>query len=351
MSPVNDAPDAINDTAHAISNVPTRITVLGNDHDIEGDLLVVTSATSANGVVTINPDGSLSFTPAPGYVGPAIITYTISDGHGGTATADVRVDVGPQAFVGLPPSPDSTVTTPARPFETIVVEGLVMDTVADLGGAPSITPLAVEGVVLSTVNRAGNLNGLGTLGGRNGLVHGEVIRIDRLHNLDSILTERRGLGTYDVQGLTGFSLRFSLSNNSGLVGSRGQLILETLVRENYLIVQISNSFALVGKRAVEYRVMQADGRPLPDWLDYTGQGVLIGRHPVDIDNVRLRVTAILSDGSSVSREVEIQTMSGEIQSLVPGKRSELPRFFTEQLRTQGMLNPAQVTSLADAIAG
>ena len=204
---------------------------------------------------------------------------------------------------------------------------------------------------MSTVNRINGLSGLGALNGRNGLVHGEVIRIDRLHDLDSILAERRGLGTNDIQGLTGFSLRFSVGNDSSSVDSSGQLILETLVRERYLIVQISNSFGLVGKSAVEYRVMQADGRPLPDWLDYSGQGVLIGRHPVNIEHVRLRVTAILTDGSTVTREVEIKTISGEIQHIAPGKRSELPSFFNEQLRTHGMLNPAQVAGLAEAIGG
>src|SRR5690606_29978343 len=55
--------------------------------------LTVTSATAANGTVTINPDGSLSYTPNAGFVGEDSISYSIDDGQGGTANATVTVTV------------------------------------------------------------------------------------------------------------------------------------------------------------------------------------------------------------------------------------------------------------------
>ncbi|PIE46407.1 MAG: hypothetical protein CSA44_00005, partial [Gammaproteobacteria bacterium] len=71
------------------------INVLGNDSDPDGDPLTVTSATSPDGTVTINPDGTLNFTPTPDFNGDTTITYTISDGKGGTDTATVYITVNP----------------------------------------------------------------------------------------------------------------------------------------------------------------------------------------------------------------------------------------------------------------
>ena len=94
VTPVNDAPDAVNDTASTNFQTAVTVPVLANDTDVDGDALTVTGATSPNGTVTVNPNGTITFTPATGFSGPATITYTISDGHGGTDTATVTVTVG-----------------------------------------------------------------------------------------------------------------------------------------------------------------------------------------------------------------------------------------------------------------
>ena len=57
---VNDPPVAGDDTASTDEDTPVTITVLGNDSDPDGDDLTVTSASAANGEVTINPDGTLA---------------------------------------------------------------------------------------------------------------------------------------------------------------------------------------------------------------------------------------------------------------------------------------------------
>ncbi len=95
VTPVNDAPVAVNDNATTVEDAPVTIGVLGNDRDVDGDRLTVTGATSPNGTVVVNPDGTITFTPAPNFNGPATITYTISDGNGGVSTATVNVTVTP----------------------------------------------------------------------------------------------------------------------------------------------------------------------------------------------------------------------------------------------------------------
>ncbi|NML27147.1 retention module-containing protein, partial [Zoogloea dura] len=97
VTPVNDPPVARPDAATTPEDTPVTVSVLGNDSDPEGNPLTVTGATvdPGRGSVTVNPDGTLSFTPAPNYNGPAVITYTISDGQGGTATSTVTINVTP----------------------------------------------------------------------------------------------------------------------------------------------------------------------------------------------------------------------------------------------------------------
>ncbi len=95
VTPVNDAPVATNDVARTSEDVAVTIPVLVNDTDVDGDPLTITAATSPNGSVVINPDGTISFTPAPNFNGPATISYTVSDGRGGTSTATVTVTVDP----------------------------------------------------------------------------------------------------------------------------------------------------------------------------------------------------------------------------------------------------------------
>ncbi|WP_311201725.1 cadherin-like domain-containing protein [Sulfitobacter sp. S223] len=96
VTPVNDVPVAVDDTASTNQDTAVVIDVLANDSDPDGDPLTVIAATSPNGTVDINDDGTITFTPAPGFNGPAEITYTVSDGNGGEApgTVDVMVSDG-----------------------------------------------------------------------------------------------------------------------------------------------------------------------------------------------------------------------------------------------------------------
>ena len=86
-----------------------NIDVLANDSDPDNDPLTVTTATAPNGTVVINPDGTVDYTPNPGFNGTDVISYTISDGNGGTASSTVLINVVPVA--DPPTSLDNTVTT------------------------------------------------------------------------------------------------------------------------------------------------------------------------------------------------------------------------------------------------
>jgi len=95
---VQDSPVANADSGNTTEDTTlANIDVLANDSDPDNDTLTITSATAPNGTVTINPDGTLDYTPDLHFNGTDTVTYTISDGNGGTANSTVLINVAPVA--------------------------------------------------------------------------------------------------------------------------------------------------------------------------------------------------------------------------------------------------------------
>ncbi|MBU2962288.1 tandem-95 repeat protein [Citreicella sp. C3M06] len=105
------APVAEDDVAETPEDTPVVINVLDNDSDPEGGALSVTSATASNGSVTINDDGTLTYTPDENYNGPDEITYTVTNPEGTSDSASVAVTVTP--VNDDPVAVDDTVSTGA----------------------------------------------------------------------------------------------------------------------------------------------------------------------------------------------------------------------------------------------
>lgn len=96
VTPVNDPPNAADDTAATQQNLPITIAVLSNDTDPEGNPLTIIAVTDPpHGSVVVNPDGTITYTPDTDFTGPDSFTYTISDGQGGTDSATVTVTTRP----------------------------------------------------------------------------------------------------------------------------------------------------------------------------------------------------------------------------------------------------------------
>jgi VCBS repeat-containing protein len=95
ITPVADAP-VIGDTTDPTFNPSTGNYTVSTDEDQpvsgtvtatdpDGDTVTFTKGSDpANGVVTVNPDGTWTYTPGPDYNGGDSFTVTVSDGHGGT---------------------------------------------------------------------------------------------------------------------------------------------------------------------------------------------------------------------------------------------------------------------------
>ncbi|WHT09186.1 tandem-95 repeat protein [Vibrio parahaemolyticus] len=88
--------DIVADKATVVEDTPTIIKVLGND-TFEGDGKVVSLDTNngpANGTVSVNPDGSVTYTPNDNYVGKDTFTYVVTSG-GVSESTTVTVNVTP----------------------------------------------------------------------------------------------------------------------------------------------------------------------------------------------------------------------------------------------------------------
>lgn len=95
VTPVNDPPTPVDDTAKGVGGVATVVDVLANDFDIDstidpGTVEIVTPP--PDGTAVANPDGTISVTPPLGFAGLLTFTYAVRDNQGAlSAPATVSV--------------------------------------------------------------------------------------------------------------------------------------------------------------------------------------------------------------------------------------------------------------------
>ncbi|WP_418152336.1 tandem-95 repeat protein [Litorimonas sp. RW-G-Af-16] len=126
----NPAPVAVNDSYTVVEDTPLSVNILTeNDSDPDGDTLVIDAVALPDGTVipvgvatlipegtlTVNSDGSTTFSPRLNYFGPVTFGYTISDGEGGTDVATVTIDVTPVNDTPIPVDPEQPELTPQNP--------------------------------------------------------------------------------------------------------------------------------------------------------------------------------------------------------------------------------------------
>ncbi|WP_343574484.1 retention module-containing protein [Pseudomonas sp.] len=155
VTPVNDAPVATPDSATVNEDSSVTIDVLHNDSDVDGDPLTVTGASANNGTLVINDDGTVTYTPKANFSGTDTITYSISDGKGGTSTSTVNLTV-----IAVADKPNLSLdSSSGHPPAT----GLTLESWAGLalgsngsGAAPSTLQSVIDGA--GTPNSSGSIN-------------------------------------------------------------------------------------------------------------------------------------------------------------------------------------------------
>ena len=153
---VNDAPVAVADQVNAIQGQSAvDINVLINDQDVDGDALSLTLVgASAGGTVIVNEDQTLSYTPLPSFSGEELITYSVSDGKGGSATVQLAVvvsasEMGPVALNDVASIEEDT---PLLNFDVLANDS------APVGETLTLTSATSESAATITINEDGTLS-------------------------------------------------------------------------------------------------------------------------------------------------------------------------------------------------
>ncbi|MFZ2587480.1 MAG: Ig-like domain-containing protein, partial [Alphaproteobacteria bacterium] len=142
--PPNAPPVANDDTATVSCGVvcghSVTINALANDTDSDGNPLTITGISGLNpaqGTASI-VGNQIVFTPAAGVTGAVVFSYSVSDGHGGTDTATVTVNV-----TNTPPDAVNDTTTTA--FNTnVTVNVLANDTDAECKPGVRVTGASIN---------------------------------------------------------------------------------------------------------------------------------------------------------------------------------------------------------------
>ena len=105
-SPAGNAPPiATDDSFTSFIDVPLSSSVMSNDTDPDGDVITIadgngapataaqTITTTAGGTVTLNTDGTFTYTPPVGFQGADTFDYAIVDPSGATDDATVTLNV------------------------------------------------------------------------------------------------------------------------------------------------------------------------------------------------------------------------------------------------------------------
>ena len=161
---VNNVPVAVDDSTYSVNeDNPLNVAapgVLGNDSDADSDpLTAVLVSGPADGLLTLNADGSFSYTPNADFNGGDSFTYVANDGFADSNLATVSIAVNP---VNDAPVADSqSVSTPEDTAKAITLTG------SDADGDPltfDVVDEPANGVLTGTAPNltytpAGNYNG------------------------------------------------------------------------------------------------------------------------------------------------------------------------------------------------
>ena len=253
VTPVNDPPEAVDDEAETLEDVPAVVDVLANDTDVDGDPLQVVSVGAAGHGTTTVVSGGVRYASHLNWYGTDRFTYTIADPEGLTSTATVTMTVLP-----VNDAPEAV--------------GVIPDQALEEGGAPVTVDVLryftdVDGDVL-TYTAASSDETAATV-----TVSGSTLTLLPVVTGTAVVT----VTAADVEGLTA-EQRFGVAVGDRLV--RGVLTdtLASLGRGHLSSVRMTLGRLLETGGGGTTRLMVAGQHLSPDAWQQMGAGGLLQSH-------------------------------------------------------------------------
>ena len=139
ITPVNDAPVAVNNAYATMESTVLTVTlansVLVNDTDVEGNTLTaVLNVGPTNGTLTLNANGTFTYTPTAGYNGTDAFTYHANDGTANSNIATVTITI--NAVNDAPVAVNDAYTTNEDSPLVVTLPGTILINDTDIDGNP-----------------------------------------------------------------------------------------------------------------------------------------------------------------------------------------------------------------------
>ncbi|ACL66590.1 outer membrane adhesin like protein [Anaeromyxobacter dehalogenans 2CP-1] len=150
VAPVDSgAPAAVADAATTLEGTATTVAVLANDTVQDPPATVTVLSSPAHGTAVANADGTVTYTPTPGWNGSDAFTYQVGDLDGQTASATVTITV-TAVDSGAPVAVADAASTAEGTAAVVAV--LANDTVQDLPATVTVLSAPAHGTAVANAD-------------------------------------------------------------------------------------------------------------------------------------------------------------------------------------------------------
>jgi len=281
VTAVNDNPVAVDDSYTVTEDSSLTLNPLHLDTDVDGDILTITSIngivltggvqeiTVPNGKVNISATGVITFTPDANFNSVTAIQflYEISDGKGGTATANQIITV--TAVNDNPVAVDDTYTVSED--TSVTLNPLHSDTDVD-GDGDTLTITSINGITLT-----GGVQEITVPNGKVNISATGVITFTPDANFNSA---------------TAIQFPYQISDGNGGTATANQIIMVTAVNDDP--VAVDDSYTVAEDNAVTLNPLNLDTDVDGDTLTITSiNGITLtgGVQEITVPNGKVNISA------------------------------------------------------------
>jgi VCBS repeat-containing protein len=359
VTPVDDAPVALDDRFDTDADTPLVLALPENDRDADGlsdaETLRVTHIDGValavdrpvdvpGGQVRLEADGRVVFVPAADFTGDVRFTYTVTDASGLTATAAVSGTVHPRlpSVPGAPMGWSDPFETPLRRDATapIAVAPPLLEAVNAIRSLRGVAKLDVQAPLIDAVNGLRPLDGLHLERGSPTPVLDEAERLARSTPQADATRQLYDRGN-PAASVRGFEVvRDGLERALRVVPT-----LDIAERDGWIYAMFDDD----GARS-EYRLTMRDGRALPAWIVDSHQGhLMIDAALAPPGPIGLRVHVLRVDAAVDAFDLVIDRAAQRVQILHTDPRNDgrdRSLGFAGQISLQARGAQSQAAALA-----